>query len=676
MGLGYFWVFFTFLGYCFQAQVSNSLTQSCNTKDLSALEGFLSHLDTGIYGWSNASDCCTWVGVDCEFSSVLGNRVVGLALGNKGLKGIVSESLPGLHQLKVLNLSYNSFQDQVPSELFHLKRLKVLDLSSNRFSGLIPPDTDLPSLRIFNISGNSFNGSQPLLARSVNLESFIISSNQFSGSVNTGICNTSSRISVLQLSWNKFSGNFPIGFGNCRYINELFLNSNDLMGNLADDLFGLPSLERLYIQNNRLSGPLSDRIGQLPPSLLNLSTLRGLHLTNNFMDGEINLNCTTMVNLDSLNLGSNRFHGRILDNLSSCSKLKTINLSNNSLGGQIPENFKNLQALSYLALSNNTLCNISGALSILRQCNNLTTLVLTKNFKDEEMPVNGITGFESIMVLAIAKSGLSGSIPVWLRRSSKLQVLDLSLNQFEGSIPLWFGNLDHLFYLDLSNNSLTGEIPRSLTQLESLISSPNTSLEEPSPDFPIFWRRNQSSNILQYNQVRSLPPSLDLSCNKLTGPIWKEFGRLKKVHVLDLNGNNLSGSIPDELSGMGSLEILDLSSNNLSGSIPASLTKLNFLSSFSIADNHLSGLIPSEGQFSTFPNSSFEGNKGLCGNPLPSCEELQIPSQQSKEPQRNKSTIKRIANGIRAIIGWPFAIGAVAGFLLSVILCTMTGILF
>lgn len=82
--------------------------------------------------------------------------------------------------------------------------------------------------------------------------------------------------------------------------------------------------------------------------------------------------------------------------------------------------------------------------------------------------------------------------------------------------------------------------------------------------------------------------------------------------MLILSRNNLSGSIPDELSAMTSTETLNLSHNQLSVTIPTSLTDLNFLASFDVSQNQLSGIIPSAGQFSTFPNPSFEDNLGLC----------------------------------------------------------------
>ncbi|KAK1304451.1 Phytosulfokine receptor 1 [Acorus calamus] len=267
------------------------------------------------------------------------------------------------------------------------------------------------------------------------------------------------------------------------------------------------------------------------------------------------------------------------------------------------------------------------------------------NFHGEAMPLVGVDGFTNLEVLIIANCQLYGPIPPWLRVSSKLQLMDLSWNRLEGPVPHWFGKFEELFYLDLSNNSLVGGIPKSLTELKCLISR-NKSLQSPSPDFPFFMKRNHGGKSLQYNQVQRFPPSIDLSDNHLNGTIWPEFGNLKDLMVLDLGGNNLLGTIPVELSGMKNLENLDLSHNNLTGTIPQSLTDLNFLSSFSVAYNDLHGSIPLGGQFSTFPSTSFEGNRGLCGEHYSNCSDQQSPSGSSIRRKNNKGVIAGIAIGI------------------------------
>ncbi|KAG4940316.1 hypothetical protein JHK87_044187 [Glycine soja] len=154
-----------------------------------------------------------------------------------------------------------------------------------------------------------------------------------------------------------------------------------------------------------------------------------LIMNNNSLSGSINLNCSAMKNLTSLGLGSNQFHVPISRNLSGCLRLEAINLARNHLNAGVPVTLKNLQSLTQLSVSNSSLHNLSATLEVLGHCK---------------------------LKYSSRHNQSKGSIPKWLSRRKKLQMLDLSWNHLSGSIPSWFGKFDNLFYLDLSNNSFTG----------------------------------------------------------------------------------------------------------------------------------------------------------------------------------------------------------------------------
>ncbi|XP_028127129.1 phytosulfokine receptor 1-like [Camellia sinensis] len=409
------WVMFIFLlVFSSLVQVSNSQNLTCNSNDLKVLESFLIRLDSGTFndwGSSNSTstnrNCCNWLGITCKSSFSLGflidpidsGWVVKLEHSGKRLMGMLNQTnFTGLDQLTTLNLSINFLGGSLPPSLFQLPNLQVIDLSKNDFSSSSPMNFNLPFLEIFNISNNSFQSLVPV-----------------------GICVNSTQIRIIDFAVNYFYGRIPSGFGNCNSLEHLWLGENFLARDIPEDIFQLPRLNQLGLQDNRFSGELSSGIGSLsdlvgldislnsfsgpipdvfhrfsklqefytesnkflggiPNSLSNSRTITSLVLRNKSLNGVIDLNCFEMTHLVSLSLATDQFTGLVPNNLPLCSSLKTIGLSQNNFTRQIPESFRNFHGLSRLSISSSIIFNLSTALDILQHCQNLTILALTLVF--------------------------------------------------------------------------------------------------------------------------------------------------------------------------------------------------------------------------------------------------------------------------------------------------------
>lgn len=664
---------------------------ACNPLEQDSLLSFSQNFSHQL-NWSSGVNCCSWDGIGCDVN----DRVTTLSLPSRGLRGFIPPSILNLTALFHLDLSHNFFSGHLPDAFFSsLTALQLIDLSYNRLTGPLPETSPVNTIQSLNLSSNHFDGGiRPSLFQ-LNLITFNISNNSFTGSIPSSICTNSPSLSLLDFSFNDFTGEIPPGFGACSNLQFLRAGFNKLNGQIPTDIYSSGALQDVFLPGNNLSGEIGQGItnllnlkilslfgnqltgliprdigklsnleqlqlhinklsGTLPSSLMNCTNLKALNLRVNSLVGRLSdFDFSGFTQLTSIDLGDNNFTGTVPATLFNCKSLTAIRLATNKLEGEILPEISQLQSLSFLSISNNTLTNITGALVNVMGLKNLSALILSLNNFNETLPDAGIEGFQNLRVLAVGGCNLTGQVPSWLAALGKLEVLDLSVNRITGSIPGWFGNFQNLFYADLSQNAFSGGLPNELTRLQRLSSQQGSDQVESFLELPVFVQPYNAS-YLQYNQLANLPPALYLGNNSLSGNIPADIGLLKFLHVLDLSNNNFSGSIPVSISNLTNLEKLDLSGNNLSGGIPASLKNLHFLSSFSVANNKLQGPIPTGGQFDTFTSISFEGNPGLCSSILqrPCTNQSAPPSHPSRHKKGpNKKIIVILILGICLFVG-------------------------
>ncbi|GAB2287576.1 hypothetical protein Dimus_021948, partial [Dionaea muscipula] len=274
-----------------------------------------------------------------------------------------------------------------------------------------------------------------------------------------------------------------------------------------------------------------DLSGVLPKSLMKLPYLKVIDLSRNYLNGTIPREWASI-------------------------KLEYLSVFVNRLSGPIPAYLGNIKTLTYLSLENNQ---FSGTVPPeLGKLVNLQNLTLNVNY-------------------------LTGQLPIELTNLTKLGDLRLSSNNFSGKMPDYFLSWKNLQKLEMVGTGFEGPIPSGISALTNLVELRISDLNGEGSTFPLLAGMRKMSKLMLRNCNISghIPPSiadyfpvlkiLDLSFNKLEGPIPDGLQNLKKLENLYLTSNFLSGDIPDWIKTRGVNTFIDLSYNNFnSSSVPKS----------------------------------------------------------------------------------------------------------
>ncbi|KAM0923399.1 hypothetical protein ACQ4PT_005542 [Festuca glaucescens] len=545
--------------------------------------------------------------LDCGLSgpipSFIGSsrKLTTLALYNCRFSGELPPHILNLTRLEILLLHSNNFVGTVELNSFSkLQNLSTLNLSNNKLvvidgenNNSSSPQAQLVFLRLASCSISSF----PNILRNLNqIRGLDLSDNQIHGTIPQWAWKTWENFDflLLNLSHNKFSslGSHPVL---PLYIEYFDLSSNYFQGPIPIPQEGSFTLDYSTNQFSYIPPGFSDHIdstlvflkasrnnltGNIPPSICQARSLQLIDLSYNSLSGPIpSCLIEELSALQVLNLGENQLVGKLPDNIKEGCMLGSLDFSGNSIEGKIPR-----------------------------------SLIACRNLE----------------ILDIGRNHISDSFPCWMSKLPKLQVLVLKSNKFSGHIlgPSYTGDglnceFTKLRIADMASNNFSGTLPEGwFKMLKSMMARSDNDTLVMGNDYyhgqtyQFTAALTYKGNDMMISKILRTFVLIDVSSNAFHGSIPQAIGELVLLHGLNMSHNSLTGPIPTQFGNLNQLESLDLSWNELSGEIPDDLASLNFLSAMNMSYNMLAGKIPDYSQFSTFSNSSFLGNTGLCGSPL------------------------------------------------------------
>ncbi|KAE8099116.1 hypothetical protein FH972_017121 [Carpinus fangiana] len=602
---------------------------------------------TKLVHWNQSVDCCSWEGVSCNEG-----LVIGLDLNNEAILGGLdnSSSLFGLRYLQHLNLAYNYYLEQIPSQFDKLTNLSYLNLSHAGFWGQIPVAiSHLTRLVTLDLSHNYLGSSYgSLKLESPNLNMLVQNLSELTelylGSVNIStqghewgpaLSSLLPKLRVLSLTNCYLSGphdslllmvhNFselielyvdgvnmsmqgyewgPALSSSLPKLKVLSMSNCYISGPFDSSLTNLQSLSIIRLDSNNFSSPVSEFFanfknlmsldfsfsslnGKFPEKIFQISTLQTLYLSSNeLLHGSLP-EFPLNGSLQILFLEGTNFSGILPHSIGNLKMLSEIHIPGCNFNGSIPKSMASLTKLVYLDMSNN---NFDGSIPSFSMSKNLTTIDLSNNVLTGQITFTRWEELLNLEVLDLSNNSLEGNIPISLFSLPSLSLLALSNNRFSGQLTEFsIVSSDRLRCVDLNNNNLEGPIPMSIFELRGL----DTLL--------LSW--NNFSGSLQLNVIPTMRELifLDLSHNSLDSSKLKTFPHFLRnesaLSNLDLSDNQLDGEIPNWIWELPYLNFLNLSYNYLE-TLDFHLLNMSFASSIDLRSNQL------QGQLSVFPKAA------------------------------------------------------------------------
>ncbi|KAL3617752.1 hypothetical protein CASFOL_038073 [Castilleja foliolosa] len=148
-------------------------------------------------------------------------------------------------------------------------------------------------------------------------------------------------LTCIELRGLNLTGTLPVEFVNLTYLREIDLTRNYLNGTIPR-MFGLLRVVNVSLIGNRLSGRIPDEIGDI-------TTLEELVLEDNYLEGNLSASLGRLRNLRRLPCWLQYFNGTIPETYGNLRNLTDFRIDGSNMSGRIPDFIGNWTRLSRLA---------------------------------------------------------------------------------------------------------------------------------------------------------------------------------------------------------------------------------------------------------------------------------------------------------------------------------------
>ena len=306
--------------------------------------------------WGNSSstgDPCidNWYGITCvEERSVHYVSEIDLP---QHLLSSIPEEIVGMKYLKTLVLSKNYIARKgFPMEIFSMQTLEHLDISFMRNLNItLPTQMKLANLKYLYASRSQLNGYFPQTWDTPRLEDLVLDSNELIGYIPSDL-GKSVNLKQLMLQGNMLSSyrDFPTSYGDLHQLVNLSLlqvqsfEHKTLCATIPTTWEAMTSLQHVSLC---LWDPLPDFVGESWQQLREFTIVGGQYV------GNIPTSLCKLHQLEHLEFSISQFTGLIPECIFSIPNLVYIDLSCNCLTGPIPEAIGAAKGIRHISLANN-----------------------------------------------------------------------------------------------------------------------------------------------------------------------------------------------------------------------------------------------------------------------------------------------------------------------------------